>query len=356
MLEIIAPPVPSLQFRTVKTLDLASYPPDRTIKVISTTDDPGRDKAIVLTAGLDTSRYVENSPVLWSHDHSIPAVGNSVWLRRELKAAPPRMVNLIRFAKTDDGERLRILYHEGALNSVSIGWMPDDFGPPTEAELKTNPRWAEAGVECIYRTGELWEVSLCNVPANPACTTILENAVRRGLVERAWTETFLGVKLPDSESRPEGGGWDETEDSFRYRIREPGEFSEFRTIVIKEDSPQVKAVYGKYSGKDEWAIQSLIFPKPKDEEAGWTKAGAIQWLADHKELIEKAAIPTETRAVTPQAEKQPVTETQNEITKPTVRPVQNKVITKSQVLSIIRATVKEEMALGLSRMTGRVVH
>lgn len=82
------------------------------------------------------------------------------------------------------------------------------------------------------------------------------------------------------------GGFDETDTSFRYRVREPDTFQagSLRTITLKEDAPKIQAVIGRPKGETTTAIQSLIFPK----DAGWTMAEAETWVRAHADDIKGA--------------------------------------------------------------------
>jgi len=69
-------------------------------------------------------------------------------------------------------------------------------------------------------------------------------------------------------------GIEEKENTWRYRVRDPGLFEDFRT---KETNGGVSFVFGKYKGKDEWAIQSIVFHKDKFP----TRDSVSKWLHDH---------------------------------------------------------------------------
>lgn len=75
---------------------------------------------------------------------------------------------------------------------------------------------------------------------------------------------------------------EETEESFRVRVRMPGEFQDgsFRTIDIDEDRG-IKAVIGRLRDDPDHptAAQSFIFSKEHD----WTAATAEKWVRDHGE-------------------------------------------------------------------------
>lgn len=81
---------------------------------------------------------------------------------------------------------------------------------------------------------------------------------------------------------PTGGGWDETENSFRYRVKDPEKFQDgsFRTIDITDG---VKAVIGRLKGEKTTTVQSVIFSKDKFK----TLDKAKKWLNEHPDLKEK---------------------------------------------------------------------
>jgi hypothetical protein len=72
------------------------------------------------------------------------------------------------------------------------------------------------------------------------------------------------------------GGWDETENSFRYRVRDPGDFVRIRTIELTDG---VKATGGPTETGGGFKIQALIFDKEK-----FSATEARRWLADHEDV------------------------------------------------------------------------
>jgi len=95
-------------------------------------------------------------------------------------------------------------------------------------------------------------------------------------VERKTEYVAVGEAAVDL-NEPARRGWDETETSFRFRVRPPGDFGDatFRTISLGDSG--VKAVIGKLEGETSTSTQALIFPKAKFE----TLAAAKKWLKDH---------------------------------------------------------------------------
>lgn len=79
-----------------------------------------------------------------------------------------------------------------------------------------------------------------------------------------------------------GGGWDETDSSHRYRVRDPSDFQEgtFRTIDVGTSG--VQAVIGKLPDQETTTIQSLIFSKDEFE-----LDHAKDWIEENPQAIGK---------------------------------------------------------------------
>lgn len=84
------------------------------------------------------------------------------------------------------------------------------------------------------------------------------------------------------DEKPAGGGWDETDDYCRLRLREPGEFQEgsFRTITLKKDKPRIMSIMGRLKGEKTLTKQNVMFPK----EDGWTLAKAKVYVKENPEI------------------------------------------------------------------------
>ncbi|MCF8012614.1 MAG: hypothetical protein K9L56_15195 [Clostridiales bacterium] len=78
---------------------------------------------------------------------------------------------------------------------------------------------------------------------------------------------------------PQGGGWDETDSSYRYRVREPGSFDSIRTKQIAEG---VAITGGSLDGSDSWSTQAVILSKDRFDSL----QEARDWLSDHEDLME----------------------------------------------------------------------
>jgi len=83
-------------------------------------------------------------------------------------------------------------------------------------------------------------------------------------------------------------GWDETDETIRYRVRDPGDFRDdtMKTVALKEDKPHVNSVMGKLKANDgedddPMVVQNLMFPKEDD----WTVDEAKKWLSEHEDVV-----------------------------------------------------------------------
>jgi hypothetical protein len=115
----------------------------------------------------------------------------------------------------------------------------------------------------------------------PSCPDALSEARSKGIINDNEFKMFEESKTVVAKP-----GWDETETSFRFRVRDPALFQDgtFRTVPIKEDKPRVNSVMGKLIDEDTMTVQSLIFPKEDD----WDLAAAKTWLKEHEDLTKGA--------------------------------------------------------------------
>ena len=96
-------------------------------------------------------------------------------------------------------------------------------------------------------------------------------------VESSTAETESDSGAEDKVLKP---GWDETENQFRYRLRDPGDFVDgsFRTMPVP-GAEGVQFVIGHLTGETTTTVQSVRFDNEK-----WTLAEAKKWVADHPKL------------------------------------------------------------------------
>ena len=86
----------------------------------------------------------------------------------------------------------------------------------------------------------------------------------------------------------ERAGMEETDNEFRYRLRDPGGFQSdtFRTIPLQRNHPANYAVVGRPKGKATMELQALRFPKKQ----GWTADSAQKWVDEHPDVKKGAGL------------------------------------------------------------------
>jgi hypothetical protein len=80
--------------------------------------------------------------------------------------------------------------------------------------------------------------------------------------------------LVKDHERLQAAGLDETDNTFRYRVADPGRFDRFR---VKDITDGVQITYARVKGSDRWEIQNYIFSKDRFK----TPAAVRQWLEKH---------------------------------------------------------------------------
>ncbi len=127
-----------------------------------------RDGDIIVQDGMDMKNFRANPVVLWGHDGFSPPIGASLKEELDKSGGSPKWVATVLFHKaTDLANSVCELVKMGYVRAVSVGFRPKMPGGvvfPDEsmrAELGMRP----GGV--IFRMTELFEFSVCSIPANP---------------------------------------------------------------------------------------------------------------------------------------------------------------------------------------------
>jgi len=288
-----------------------------------TTDTIDRDGEIVDPKGAILEDYEKNPVVLFGHDHRRLPIGRNMWIKRDKKG----LVAKTTYATHQLAEDVYQYRKQGFPLAQSIGFIPLQ----SERYEEGSPE-RKQGVLRKYTKWILLEYSDVPVPSNPDAVAI---AISKGLVPKDYIsddkedessssdidesieskeEEKINIleKIEDNEDsssydsnkKPsveitvkvvkedddfikliaeEKPGWEETDSSFRGRVRDPGLFQDgtFRTVPIKRDKPRVTSVMGKLKGQSAMKIQALIFPKTE----GWTMQTAKSWLSSHGDLL-----------------------------------------------------------------------
>lgn len=123
---------------------------DNTFTAVASTATVDRHGEIVSVEGWDLKNFKKNPVLLWSHDHTIPAIGiaTRVWVDKTGKEAKLMFKGAWQTV-TEYGKAAAELSSMGILNTFSVGFIPKDM------------------VDNKYTAQELLEISLVNVPANP---------------------------------------------------------------------------------------------------------------------------------------------------------------------------------------------
>ncbi len=123
---------------------------NNTFTAVASTATVDRHGEIVSPEGWDLENFKKNPVLLWSHDHTIPAIGKAtkVWVEG-FGAQAKLMFSGVWQTVTEEGKAAAQLVADGILNSFSVGFIPTEMMGNT------------------YTEQELLEISLVNVPANP---------------------------------------------------------------------------------------------------------------------------------------------------------------------------------------------
>lgn len=188
-------------------------------------------------------------PILWQHKSEEP-IGVGLEAKEDTSGLYVRgQLNL----DTQRGKEAYSLLKQGAIKGLSIGY------DAVKKEYKDGKR--------LLKEIKLYEYSVVTFPAQPLANV-------------------LDVK---EEGKPEGDqGWDETDSSWRYRLKNPDLFSD-DSFKSKEITEGITLVMGKLKDEDSMVAQSIVFNKDKFPE----KSDAQEWLDGHEELTKSTEIPEE---------------------------------------------------------------
>jgi len=227
--------------------------------VVASTEDVDRDWEVIKIKGWDTKNWDKNPVILANHQYRIETI---IW--KGLKFYTSNGVKRLKgvFSKTNPlAQVAKSLYDEWMLKTVSVWFIP----------LKRDENDSS-----IIEKAELLEVSFVAVPANPNAVSLDWKAAE---VYKKGLEAWL---IKEEKEEPETKVFDETDKSFRYRVRDPKDFEDwsFRTIDFSKKD-KIKAVIWKLKGETTTTLQSLIFDKEK-----WKTLDEVKkWVEDHKEEL-----------------------------------------------------------------------
>jgi len=148
-----------------KVLTKAEDLPERTIRIIASTEAQDRMGDKILAGGWELRNYAKNPVILWGHDHYSPPIARAskTWVEDKQLMQDwnfPKAVG----EKYELSDTIYTLYQESMLSSASVGFAPlawqTDFSDEEREELGLG----EDG--WLFTKQELMEVSAVSVPAN----------------------------------------------------------------------------------------------------------------------------------------------------------------------------------------------
>jgi len=212
-------------------------------RFIGSASEKDRFGDIIEVEGWDTSNWEKNPVILWAHNHRELPIGKGVAVQKNIEKQAlvvdvefvPKEINPFAGLVSD-------LVENGFIRGVSVGFLPLKEEPIKEE----GARWPTG---TRYKKVELLEFSVVNVPMHPSAL-LLTNSVTRDL----FFEHGLGFEGGEKEKEPttvqtiicsksrfksadEASSWctshdfkaskvDETEDSYCFRQKDPGEFDQ----------------------------------------------------------------------------------------------------------------------------------
>ncbi len=135
---------------------------DHTFEVIASTEGQDRDGEVVMQDGIDLTNYLKNPVILFGHDYWSLPIGKATEVFRKDGQTIVRGIFATKEANPV-AEQCRLLYQQGILKAVSIGFIPKRYE-------------GNRIVEC-----ELLELSFVPVPANPEALSMLNYAKSLGI-------------------------------------------------------------------------------------------------------------------------------------------------------------------------------
>jgi len=131
--------------KSLQKLNLKEVKGEGTFEVIATTEGVDRDGEVIMVNGWDFANFMKNPVVLFGHDYWSFPIGAVT----EVISEGGKVIAKGVFARTEEGQKARLLYDDGILKTVSVGFIVK--------ERNGN----------IITKAELLELSFVPVPSNP---------------------------------------------------------------------------------------------------------------------------------------------------------------------------------------------
>lgn len=148
--------------------DMSTDRENRQVWVIANTDDVDLQNEVVVPSGADTAYFRKNGNVFADHQTNMDC-----WVGKLRDMSPSPSAREFKSwkvgiwcRKTELGDDILTMANEGGVG-VSIGFIPEDWGKPTDIETKTYG----GSCESIVRRWKWLELSFTPFPCNVSCQT-----------------------------------------------------------------------------------------------------------------------------------------------------------------------------------------
>jgi HK97 family phage prohead protease len=216
--------------------------------VFNVTDSYG--DIVVPGAFKRTLKNKKQFPILWSHSILEP-----VGVLTGVEDEKGLVVNGRLTKGVQKAQELRALMKDGAVNGLSIGYQVMKQEEDKEEDIRR------------LKEINLWEVSLCVFQACPGANVTAVKSM----------EPIEMKPYPNEHA---------------CRLREPGEFSEFRRTIRTHEGKKYSVIFGKDKDNDTWDEQAFRYSKDT-----WTVAEAKTHCSDHDGKFEAASGKGEEKAI-----------------------------------------------------------
>jgi hypothetical protein len=146
----------------------------RSVTAAWSTDETDHYRTAFVQSGIDLATYRDNPVICWEHrksaDRGALPIANAVEVGVDRYKGKNALIGTSRFWEDEFSEKRWQDYASGRLKGWSIGCLALDASPPTAAERRARPDWAQA--ELVYRSARLMEVSAVSIVGNASALTI----------------------------------------------------------------------------------------------------------------------------------------------------------------------------------------
>jgi hypothetical protein len=173
----------------------------KVVRFIAGTDAVDRYRTVIDPAGIDLTSFCQSPSVLWEHGKDPCRGTRPVALCESIELGTHKgrraLIGAAKFNDDDEfAESIWRLY--SAKPPVCRGWsvrvLPHNASPPTYEEIRARPDLNAC--DCVYRLGDLVEVSCVSCPGNANALTL---AVERGL---RFPQSTLNILATGDPARP----------------------------------------------------------------------------------------------------------------------------------------------------------